>query len=401
MASKQSRTLLSLAAVFSIGFFLLSPSLVSAASVTLPKTGQTTCYNQSGQVIDCAGTGQDGEYQAGIAWPDPRFTNNGDGTIKDNLTGLTWLQDTECIGRVKWLGALEAVNALANGSCGLTDGSAAGDWRMPNYLELISIANLGVADSIAWFKSYGFTNLEGYGYWSSTSSSQTPSSSVRGYQFRDRFSGSSLKSGTYQTWPVKGTSTGPARIWKTGQTTCHGDTLATEVIPCAGTGQDGDLQTGEPQPEIRFTDNTNGTVTDNLTGLIWLKNMDCFGLHAWLDALADADGLAAGDCGLTDGSSAGDWRLPNPLEIVSLSDFSQTQPVLPAGHPFTNVPYFYQWTSSTWLALPAYAYYGSSTVGPGHYSNLDKPNTEVAVSWPVRGGNISVLPDPIFVDGFE
>ena len=91
MAHKQSFALLFLAAIVSTGIFLLFPSLASAASVDLAKTGQSTCYNQTGVVIDCSGTGQDGEYQKGVAWPDPRFTNNGDCTITDKLTGLTWL----------------------------------------------------------------------------------------------------------------------------------------------------------------------------------------------------------------------------------------------------------------------------------------------------------------------
>ena len=137
MFNKQSHTLLSLLTVILVSSLLAIPACLSAASINLAKTGQATCYNQSGLVIDCAGTGQDGEYQMGVEWPDPRFTNNGDGTITDNLSGLTWLQDTQCVGRVKWLDALDTVNVLANGSCGLTDGSVAGDWRMPNYLELI------------------------------------------------------------------------------------------------------------------------------------------------------------------------------------------------------------------------------------------------------------------------
>lgn len=50
----------------------------------VPKTGQTTCYDANGSVIPCAGTGQDGDIQAGVAWPDPRFTDNGNGTVTDN-----------------------------------------------------------------------------------------------------------------------------------------------------------------------------------------------------------------------------------------------------------------------------------------------------------------------------
>jgi hypothetical protein len=51
------------------------------------KTGQTTCWNSDGVVIDCAGTGQDGELRRG----EPRaYVDNFDGTIKDNRTALTW-----------------------------------------------------------------------------------------------------------------------------------------------------------------------------------------------------------------------------------------------------------------------------------------------------------------------
>ena len=400
MAHKQSFALLFLAAIVSTGIFLLFPSLVSAASVDLASTGQIMCYSDTGAVIDCAGTGQDGEHQIGVPWPDPRFTDKGDGTISDNLSGLTWLKDTQCIGRKDWLPALDAVNALANGSCGLTDGSVAGDWRMPNYLELISIANLGVSNSLAWFASFGFTNLQGYGYWSSTSDAQRKSHAML-YQFNLRFSGLYSKTSSYQTWPVKGTSTGPAKIWETGQTTCYDEV---EAIPCTDTGQDGDLQTGEPMPDSRFIDNADGTVTDNLTGLIWLQNANCFGARVWSDALLDAHSLANGACDLTDGSSTGDWRLPNPLEIVSLSNFSQFYPALPPEHPFTNVPTFgsspYRWTSSSWIATPFRAYMGNTTTN-GLIGYNDKSDAELVAVWPVRGGNVIDLPDPVFADGFE
>jgi hypothetical protein len=60
----------------------------------------------------------------------------------------------------------------------------------------------------------------------------------------------------------------------------------------------------------RFVDCANGTVTDTQTGLIWLKDANCFGLQDWDTAVASAAGLSDGQCGLTDNSSAGDWRLP-------------------------------------------------------------------------------------------
>jgi len=55
---------------------------------------------------------------------------------------------------------------------------------------------------------------------------------------------------------------------------------------------------------------SNGTVKDMQTGLVWLKNANCFGLITWADANIRAAALASGQCGLNDGSNAGDWRLP-------------------------------------------------------------------------------------------
>ena len=60
---------------------------------------------------------------------------------------------------------------------------------------------------------------------------------------------------------------------------------------------------------------SNGTVKDTVTGLIWLKNANCFGLISWADANIKAGALASGQCGLADGSKPGDWRLPTLDEL--------------------------------------------------------------------------------------
>ena len=75
----------------------------------------------------------------------------------------------------------------------------------------------------------------------------------------------------------------------------------------------------------------DGTVTDHLTGLIWLKNAGCFTPALFAAALTDANQLASGACGLTDGSKAGDWRLPNINELESMVDVSESNPALSAG----------------------------------------------------------------------
>jgi hypothetical protein len=88
-------------------------------------------------------------------------------------------------------------------------------------------------------------------------------------------------------------------------------------------------------------------VTDNLSGLIWLKHAYCLGYQNWGTALTAANELESGSCGLTDGSSAGDWRLPNLREMQSLVDYGQYNPAVPIGHPSPYIIPTDYWTSTT------------------------------------------------------
>lgn len=159
---------------------------------------------------------------------------------------------------------------------------------------------------------------------------------------------------------------------RTGQTTSH------------ASGDDGDLGRGVPWPDPRFVDHGNGTVTDNLTGLIWLKDANCFGTATWTDALSHAGTLANGACGLSDGSAVGNWRLPSRRELYSLVDIENTSPALPTGHPFTGVQSGYHWSSSTYAYDTISAW--SVNLGDGHvsaafYNGYKRYSRQV---WPVR-----------------
>jgi hypothetical protein len=82
-----------------------------------------------------------------------------------------------------------------------------------------------------------------------------------------------------------------------GSTRCH-NAAGTEIV-CHGTGQDGDQRRGVKWPYPRFTKNGDGTVTDTLTGLVWLENANCAGgTVTWASAIAFANALADGQCGL-------------------------------------------------------------------------------------------------------
>ena len=171
----------------------------------------------------------------------------------------------------------------------------------------------------------------------------------------------------------------PAGLAKTGQTACWN--LSGTPISCAGTGQDGAFQKGA-SVSPRFTDNADGTVKDNLTGLIWLKNANCFGSPTWPNALSNANTLASGACGLTDGSVAGAWRLPNVRELLSLIDYGRSSPALPAGHPFSGVVNSNYWSSTSHAVVPSSSW--NVNIDNGFFTPYDK--TFTLYVWPVRGG---------------
>lgn len=89
---------------------------------------------------------------------------------------------------------------------------------------------------------------------------------------------------------------------------------------------------------LRYWDRGDGTVVDCNTGLIWLKDASCAelagtdleGQAVWGSALFAAESLNDGECGLTDGSSQLDWRLPTASEFCSLFQGGSLAPC-PAG----------------------------------------------------------------------
>jgi len=161
-----------------------------------------------------------------------------------------------------------------------------------------------------------------------------------------------------------------AIIPKTGQTTSYAP------------GDDGDLQMGVVWPNPRFTDNRDGTVTDNLTELIWLKDASCFEQLDWNSALSECNLLNSGECGLTDGSVAGAWRLPNLFELESLRDMSNHIPALPSGHPFVYVESRNYWSSTTSAEDDNFA----SSVSTYDGGNVFLHKVNSLYVWCVRGG---------------
>jgi len=350
-----------LVAIVAVG--LVSPATTHAGSLNpapVAQTGQTDSY----------GAGDDGDLQEGVAWPAPRFTDNLDGTVTDHLTGLVWLTDATRFGFLSWLAALEACNALADDGGGLTDGSMAGDWRLPNNKELRRLIDFGSAFP-ALPDGHPFTAPASGSFWSSTTSMNNTARAWK-VLIEDGTMLNDTKGTSNRVWPVRdGNGVGPAPVPKTRRTTSFGPR------------DDGELQKGVEWPEPRFTDNLDGTVTDNLTGLLWLQDSTRFTDLAWSDALDTCNALADDGVTLTDGSLPGDWRLPNIWELGSMGDYSQQGPAIPAGSPFILGGGGTFWSSTTTAAAANRAY----SVGMGIARVTNGPKRNAFQVWPVRGAN--------------
>jgi hypothetical protein len=142
-------------------------------------------------------------------------------------------------------------------------------------------------------------------------------------------------------------------------------------------------------------------VTDTVTGLIWLKQADCLPLVSlWATANMAASQLKSGDCGLSDHSSPGDWRLPTREEwdatialarelnctfsfgqAPSLTNTAGTACYSVGPQPFSGVNGHY-WSSSSFAPNPRSAW--AAALDEGDVGADDK--TFGRGTWPVRSG---------------
>ena len=103
---------------------------------------------------------------------------------------------------------------------------------------------------------------------------------------------------------------------------------------------------------LKFTDNKDGTITDNETGLMWQQEEP--GTMTWANALSYCNDLSLG------GQS--DWRLPNVEELISIVDYTKYDPAIDTIY-FLNTYASFYWSSTTnakdtYLAWYVYFYDG-------------------------------------------
>ena len=295
-------------------------------------TNQTKSYTNT--------AGEDADYTGN----QPSYTDNGDGTITDNVTGLMWQAGfTFC--------TYDEAQAIAAEA----DTAGYDDWRVPTIKELYSLidftGNQGTSDPSASaapkdavpflnteYFAFEYPEMDGYRY----IDAQYITSTEYVYytmDHNDTFFGVNFADGRIKGYPM------------------HGDSDRGYYLRLVRGRDDYGINS--------FTDNQDGTITDAATGLMWAQadsgddefqmDLSSFrnddGSMNWEEALAFANNA--------DLAGYSDWRLPNAKELHSIVDYTRSpdttdsaaiNPLFdctPITNEMGNRDFAYYWTSTT------------------------------------------------------
>ena len=252
--------------------------------------------------------GDDGYYQYGRPHS---YTDNGDGTVTDNNTGLMWVKDPRAAG-------VGDVYTWSQGlsTCDHLEYAGHSDWRLPTACELETLRDAG-----RFRPAIGSVFVcEATEYWSSTVGLRTPETA---WSVHFGYGGVNASGQTWR-WHIR-----PVRI------------------------------SASPEGD-RFIDHHDGTVTDNHTRLMWVKDPSAAGIgdvYNWSDAVATCEGLSYADYS--------DWRLPSINELSSLVDRDRLQPAMNsvfAGGWSGSSSYAY-WSSTVYALTTMYCCYVDFRIG--------------------------------------
>jgi hypothetical protein len=142
----------------------------------------------------------------------------------------------------------------------------------------------------------------------------------------------------------------------------------------------GGAPAGSGAVDVRFGVESEGTVIDNETGLMWLKDADFFGgALPWQVA---QQYIAEMNEGKRENFGHTDWRLPAIKELSSLIEEGRSYPALPGGNPFVNVSNGYYWSSTGGVNVVSYAWTADMGSGSVRMDYISFCNFLSA--WPVR-----------------
>ncbi len=262
--------------------FYLYPQSVFKTMLRLPDTGQTIGYTTT--------FGEDADYTINA----PYFTLNGDGTVTDTITGLMWQQTDG--GEMTYEAAINYCDTLSLGGFS--------DWRLPDPSEAFSILNHQKVNPALDTLIFTRTQAE---YW----------------------------------WTSERQANDTTRVWETNSGGGIGSHPKSETISAGGTKRFHIRAVRDvvvpPVILARFTDNGDGMIMDNITGLTW-QQIFFNDTLTWEQSLTYADTLSL--------NGYNDWRLPNIKELQSISDVSQINPSIDVIY-FNNAGNKVFWSSTT------------------------------------------------------
>jgi hypothetical protein len=256
--------------------------------------------------------GQNSNYPGNV----PSYTNNGDGTVTDNITGLMWQQteDRNGDGVINFYDKLTYSEALADAAACTTGGHH--DWRLPTMKELYSLIMSGGTDinpqSPSTAVPYINTDYFGFGYGDINSLEHGDLGTERPIDAQV------VTSTLYVSTTMNGIECVFGYNFADGRIKAY---PTTHTVP-----EDGQakhfyvlyVRSNSNYGQNTFKDNGDSTITDKATGLMWAK-YDSHGGMNWEAALAWAQTKnQANYCGHND------WRLPDIKELHSIVDYTRS-----------------------------------------------------------------------------
>lgn len=284
----------------------------------LSDTGQATSYTTT--------TGEDADYTINPL----SFKDNGNGTVTDNNSQLMW-QKTDG-GEMTFDRAKTYADTLTL--------AGYSDWRLPTAMELFSLHVFDANNPALNTTIFTKTTAE---YW----------------------------------WSSDKQADNTANEWATNAGGGIGQHPKTETVSAGGTKY---FHVRAVRNLIttaftvsHFTDNGDGTIRDNYTGLTWQKNSSITAMN-WEAALAYAKTVTLG--------GISDWRLPNIKELQSLNDVSRVKPSINKTYFPNIVTSAFYWSSTSQYKTPAIAWDFNTDYGVVTYDDKTKLKYVILV----RGG---------------
>jgi len=264
-------------------------------------TGQSNCYSSDGGKSECEKSGQDGAYTGNK----PNYTDNGDGTITDNVTHLIWQKtpDTDGDGSIDYTDQLTQSEAVLY--CSDLSLANQSDWRLPDIKTLYSLIDFSGED----VSSYAGSNT----------STLNPFIDTHYFDFvyGNTDAGERIIDVQYASSTLYTSTT------MNGDETMFGVNMADGRIKGYGISLRGSEKTFSVQcvrdnsnyAQNNFIDNLDDTVSDMAASLMWQKN-DSLVSYDWDEAI--------NYCENNNLAGYSDWRLPNAKELQSLVDYTRS-----------------------------------------------------------------------------